>query len=650
MKKLLRQVMQVIILTVLLTTKQTGSFAQLKLPDLVSNNMVLQRDLPLTIWGWAKAGEKVTFVFRGRSRETVTADDGKWTFRLPALAAGGPFDMSFASGDKHIAVSNILIGDVWLCSGQSNMDYQLYKAKQLYSREIADAANYNVREFAVKNPYSFKKNENATGKWKEATPENVLMYSAVGYFFARSLYEKYKVPIGIIHASYPGTAAEGWISEEVLAKFPHYLQKAKPFKEDRYTDSVSARDKRVNDEWMTHQRQNDTGLVKRWRDQDTDLSAWQKYTVPGLWEEQGLQQDGVVWIKKEVQIDPSFLTGDKYLELGMVDDTDSTYFNGHWIGSKDNKYLERRYRIPDSIVRAGSNIITVRIIDKEGRGGVIPGRKYRLTNGMQEVDLSGEWKLRTGVRMPPMPVGSFTRIEYLPGIMFHSRIEPLIGYGIKGVAWYQGEANTGKAIEYRTLLPAMINDWRTRWGQGDFPFLIVQLANYMKPPGDPAKSNWALLRESQATVADNVPNAGLALAIDVGEEFDIHPPDKKTVGERLALTARHLVYKDKKVAYSGPVFRSMKVEKDKITLDFDHKGKGLVSKNGDLMYFATAGSDHIFYWAKAEIRNGKVIVWSEKVKDPVAVRYAWADNPQGVNFYNADGLPAVPFRTDNWDN
>jgi sialate O-acetylesterase len=636
--------------TLVILLIQEVSFAQLKLPNLISDNMILQRDTPLTIWGWAKPGEKVTLLFREKTAETVTAADGKWKFKLAALKPGRPVEMSFTSGDKTLVIRNILVGDVWLCSGQSNMDYQLYKAKHLYPKEIADASNYQIREFAVKNPYSFQETDNAIGSWKNATPDNVLMYSAVGYFFARSLYEKYSVPIGIIHASYPGTAAEGWISEEGLSQFPHYLQKAKPFKDDRYTDSVKARDKRVNDDWMNEQRRNDTGLVKRWMNNETDLSNWRQYTIPGFWEDQGVPQDGVIWIKKEVQVDPSFLSGEKYLELGMIDDIDSTYFNGYRVGSKDNKYLERRYRIPDSIIHAGKNIVTVRIVDKEGRGGVIPGRKYRLTSGVKEIDLSGEWSLKTGAVMQPMPVGSFTRVEYLPEIMYHSRIEPVIGYGIKGALWYQGEANTGKAIEYRTLLPTMITDWRTRWGQGNFPFLIVQLANYMKPPAEPVKSNWAMLRESQAKIAGSVPNAGLAVAIDLGEEFDIHPANKKDVGERLALTARNLVYGDKKAVYSGPVYKSMTVENGKVTLQFDHKGKGLTSKNGELMYFATAGADRVFHWAHAEIINGRVVVWSEKVKEPVAVRYAWADNPQGVNFYNLDGLPAVPFRTDNWDN
>ncbi|MCG2615309.1 sialate O-acetylesterase [Terrimonas sp. NA20] len=629
---------------------QKTSFAQLKLPNLISDNMVLQRDLPLTLWGWATPGATVHFLFQGKSAETIAAADGKWKFRLSALKPGVPVEMSFTSEGRTTTVRNILVGDVWLCSGQSNMDYQLYKAKQSYPKEIADAGNYQIREFAVKNPYGFQKSENATGSWKPATPDNVLMYSAVGYFFARSLYEKYTIPIGIIHASYPGTAAEGWMSEEGLAQFPHYLEKAKPFRNERYSDSVKARDKRVNDEWMNEQRRGDTGLAKQWGSNNTDLSGWGKYSVPGYWEDQGMQQDGVIWIKKEIEVDASFLPGEKYLELGMIDDVDSTYFNGYWVGSKDNRYLERRYRIPDSIIRAGRNMITIRIVDKEGRGGVIAGRRYRLTNGTTSIDLSGEWNLKTGVVMRPMPVGSFTRIEYLPEIMYHSRIEPLIGYGIKGVLWYQGEANTGKAIEYRTLLPAMINDWRTRWGQGNFPFLIVQLANYMKPPVEPVKSNWAMLRESQAKVADSIPNAGLAVAIDLGEEFDIHPANKKDVGERLALTARHLVYGDKKTVYSGPVYKSMTVENGKVVLEFDHKGKGLTGKNGELMYFATAGADRVFHWARAGIRNGKVIVWSEKVKVPVAVRYAWADNPQGANFYNVEGLPAVPFRTDNWDN
>ncbi|MGX5688530.1 sialate O-acetylesterase [Arcticibacter tournemirensis] len=625
--------------------------SQIKLPRLISNGMVLQRDQKVNIWGWASPGDEITISFNNHIVRTTCSEDKKWKVTLPAMKAGGPFDM-IIKGKNSLVVKDILLGDVWLCSGQSNMNFELYKARELYTKEIEAAENDQIREFAVKLPSSFAKRDDVEGTWKPANPGNVLNFSAVGYFFALSLHKKHKVPVGIIHSSYSGTPAEAWISEEGLKNFPHYLEKAATFKDTAYANAAVSKDKQTTSEWFAAIEQHDKGLKGKealWAQPFADTSGWRPIVFPGYWEDQGIDGiDGAVWVKKTVNVPASMIGQPVYLELGLIDDIDITYVNGQKVGSKDNKYLARRYEIPSHLLKEGRNTLTIRIIDKEGRGGIVPGKKYRFTNGKTSIDLSGTWYYKTGYALPELPVSRFVRMDYMPTIMYHSRIEPIIGYTIKGVAWYQGEGNSGKAIEYRSLLPALIADWRKRWGQGDFPFLIVQLANYMDPPQVPQESRWAMLRESQAKVADSIPNCGLAVAIDIGDANDLHPLNKKEVGNRLALIAQKVAYRDLKAVYPVPQYESATFNGSKVIISFKHTGSGLTAKNGALKHFAIAGEDRKFRWAEAEIKNGKVVVWSKDIAKPVAVRYAWADNPAGCNLYTKEGLPAAPFRTDKW--
>ena len=631
------------------------SQADVSLPRLVSDNMVLQRNSKLNIWGWASPGEKIAVEFNRYKLHTTTDANGKWQLVLPEMKAGGPFAMTI-KGNNTLVVNNILIGEVWLCGGQSNMEFKLNKVRDRYAQDIANSGKYPIREFAVKEKYGFDKVVDVEGSWKMADPLNVLQFTAVGYFFAKHLYDQYKVPVGLIYSSWPGTPAESWISEEVLKKdFPHYAEVIKQYKDTAYVNEVLKKDRTVADEWYAATKLNDKGTASRqasWANPAADTAGWKNIRFPGYWETQGLSNiDGVVWIKKTINIPSSMAGKDLQLHLGLIDDIDTTYFNGQRVGYTDNKYNPRRYVIPAKLVKAGLNTLTIRIIDNEGNGGIVPGKTYDITDGETAIDLSGDWLYKIGYAGKPLPVQSFTRIYYKPGILYHTMIEPLTPYTIKGAIWYQGEANTGpsKAIEYRKLLPTMITEWRNAWGQGNFPFLIVQLANFMKPPVLPQESGWAMLRESQLMVAATVPNSGLAVAIDLGEENDIHPPNKKDVGIRLALGAQKVAYHDDKVAFSGPVYKTMEVKGDKVLLAFDHTGKGLTAKAGSLKQFAIAGADKRFVWASAKIEGDKVVVWSKEVPAPVAVRYAWADNPAGCSLYNADGLPASPFRTDDWN-
>ncbi|WP_256009609.1 sialate O-acetylesterase [Desertivirga xinjiangensis] len=638
------------------------SAAQIILPPLLSDNMVLQRDQALKIWGWASPGEELSLTFNGFRASTKVLADSTWEFKLPAMQAGGPYDLELKGTNEknRLKVYNILIGDVWLCSGQSNMDYQLHKSSDLYKADIKASLQPEIREFAVKSDYGFRHKKYAEGSWKEARPENVMRFSAVGYFFALELYKKYKIPIGIIHSSYPGTPAESWISAEGLKEFPPYRQKADLFKDSAYTHKIVQAQKRISADWLDVINKLDEGSSspqRLWKNNISDLKDWHTISFPGFIEDQAEPDfNGVLWIKKKVHIPARMTQSRLVLELGLIDDIDSTYINGVNIGSRDNKYLVRKYQIPPGLLKEGENWITLRIVDKEGKCGIVQGKSYQIRTEDplpgDAIDLSGEWLYKVGYRSAPLPSEKFVSIDKLPEIMYYSKIEPLIKYAIRGVAWYQGESNTSKYSEYKELLASLINDWRNKWQLREMPFLIVQLANYMDPPALPSASDWALLREAQAKLAREVSNSGLAVAIDFGEQYDIHPANKKDVGRRLALVAREVAYGDSTVISSGPVYRSMSISKNKIDLYFDkvgdQSGDELEARNGALKHFAIAGEDKVFHWAKAKIKNGRVQVWSKKVKQPVAVRYAWADNPQGCNLYNKSGLPASPFRTDQW--
>lgn len=631
-----------------------SAYAEISLPRLVSDHMVLQRDCKVKIWGWASPGEKVTVKFMANTLSTKTPGTGRWEIVLPAMKAGGPYRMTLKASNT-LTINDILIGDVWLCGGQSNMEFKLNKVRDRYAKDISASAGYPIIEFAVKERYGYDKVSDVSGSWQPANPETVLQFTAVGYFFAQSLYDRYKVPIGLLYSAWPGTPAESWISEDGLKNFPRYTEEAKKFKDTAYVQQVLKKDKAVAEQWYANIKLNDQGSIPgkaSWASLGTDTTDWKKITFPGYWETQGLANtDGVVWVKKTITVPRSMAGKDLKLSLGLIDDIDTTYFNGEKVGTTDNKYNPRRYSIPARLVKEGLNTITIRIIDNEGTGGLVKGKTDELSYGTTNINLSGSWIYKVGYRSSPLPVQSFTRIYYKPAILYHPMIEPLTSYTIKGAIWYQGEANTGwdKAIEYRKLLPTLIDEWRRAWNQGKFPFLIVQLPNFMKPSDVPQQSGWALLRESQSVIAATTPNCGLAVTIDLGEENDIHPFNKKDVGKRLALVAGRIVYPDSATLSAAPVYQSMRVEGNQIILSFSKTGKGLVVKGDTLKQFAIAGADKHFIWATAKIQGNNIVVSSPGISAPVAVRYAWADNPAGCNLYSADDVPVSPFRTDSWD-
>ena len=633
------------------------TFCQVRLPKLISDGMVLQRDTKVKVWGWAAKNEKISLNFLNSAYSTIADDKGDWSIILPKMQAGGPYEMRIDASNL-IVIHDIMIGDVWVCSGQSNMELPMGRVSWNYPEEIEHSENKYIRQFLVPDKYNFNNPQKdfTSGSWLSASPKNTPEFSAVAYFFGKYLYEKYKVPVGLINSALGGSPVESWISEDTLKKFPIYYNEAQMYKDSSLIQKIEAADKARSDAWYSLLREEDKGYKnsrETWLDTSLNTSDWMTMKVPGYWTNTKLENvNGVVWFRKKVVI-PSSMTGKAgELILGRIVDADSTFINGVFVGTVSYQYPPRRYNIPAGLLREGENTIVVRVISNIGTGGFVPDKEYDIvipkgtSSENDSIDIKGEWKFRIGAEMPPLMGQTF--IRWKPEGLYSAMIAPLLNYKIKGVIWYQGESNAGRPWDYMELFTSMINDWRSKWNEGDFPFLFVQLPNFMESEEQPSESTWALLREAQLETL-SVPNTGMAVTIDIGEWNDIHPLDKKDVGKRLFLAAEKAAYNNDSIVYSGPIYKSMKIEGSKVILTFANTGTGLMSKGGDeLKGFAIAGVDRHFVWAKAKIEGDKVVVWNNEISNPTAVRYAWADNPAGANLYNREGLPASPFRTDNF--
>lgn len=642
------------LLCLLLLTVNLLTHAQLRLPKLISNGMVLQRDATIKVWGWASPGERITVQFQKKTYKTVTGANGQWQVKLPPIPAGGPFTMNII-GNSRIELKDILVGDVWFCSGQSNMVHQLNIHDVTYAREIAEANFPQIRQFWIPTLTNLQgpQNDLPTGQWKAAVGEDVRPFSAVAYFFAKTIHQKYKIPVGIINASVGGTPIEAWTSEQGLASFSDLTATIDKNKDTAYVNSLTRRPPATASRPAPPV---DLGLEgpSKWFDVSYVPKGWRPINVPGYWEDQGIKDlNGVVWYRKEVDIPASMVGKSAKVFLGRIVDADELYINGKQIGRTTYMYPQRRYPVPADVLKAGKNVFVVRVTNNGGKGGFVPDKPYCVFAEADTVDLKGTWFYKVGTVYRPFAGNGFgggnpaggINAQNQPTALYNAMVAPEINYAIKGFCWYQGESNAGKPQEYTALLPALIKDWRQKWQQGDLPFLYVQLPGFMDYNYLPSESGWAVLREAQLK-ALSVPNTAMAVAIDLGEWNDIHPDNKKDVGDRLALAALKTAYNENLVA-AGPLFASSKTDGNKIILSFSNVGSGLITNDGEaLSEFAIAGPDKKFVWAKAKIEGNNVVVWSDEVANPQYVRYAWADNPVNPNLYNKEGLPASPFRTD----
>jgi len=621
------------------------SNAQVRLPRLIRDSMILQRDSKVTIWGWASANEKIAVKLNNKTYKTKADAAGNWNLILSPMKAGGPYTMDI-TGKNKISLKEILFGDVWFCSGQSNMVHQLNIHDVTYANEIANANFPQIRQFWIPTLTNLQgpQADLPAGNWKPAVGEEVRPFSAVAYFFAKKLFEKYQIPIGIINASVGGTPIEAWTSEEGFSDFASVSAIIQKNKDTAYINSFNRRSGPPRTRAQT-----DLGLTGslKWHDPSYSPKGWRTINIPGYWEDQGIKDlNGVVWYRKEIDI-PATMTGKAAkLFLGRIVDADELYINGKLVGNTTYQYPQRRYKLPEGILKPGKNLFVIRVTNTGGKGGFVPDKPYCLFAGTDTVDLKGTWHYKVGDVFPPFTGGGGgggLSFQNQPTALYNAMVAPGIKYTIKGFCWYQGESNAGKPDEYAKLLPALIRDWRTKWNQGPLPFLNVQLPGFMDYNYLPVESNWAAMRESQLK-ALSVENTAMVVAIDLGEWNDIHPDNKKTVGDRLALAAFKTAYGENSI-HSGPIAQEVSADGNKLIIRFTHIGAGLMTSDGEEpAEFAIAGADKKFVWAKALIEGDKIVVWSDQVAQPLYVRYAWADNPVNPNLFNKEGLPASPFQ------
>lgn len=610
---------------------------------LFSNDMILQRDVPCPVWGWTEPGTQVT-VTLGEQTVTATADQtGKWLAKIGPRPAGGPHTLTIA-GPRPVTLKNVLFGDVWICSGQSNMDFGIDGVDQWWN-EVPGAPVDGVRLFWVTPTSSFTPEANAPGSWSVASRDGLLKkkspfttggFSAIAWMFGRAVNQKSGVPVGMIECAQGNTSIQPWSTLASLRQEPRYGADFDPLAS--YRKELLASLKACDPAWPQNQA---------WIGAEFDDSGWSQMDLPQDWSRSALPGfGGAVWFRRQVELPADWAGRDLWLSLGPVNDQEITWFNGEFLGGQDGYRRDHAFPVPGALVKAGRNTIAIRV--QGDRGFVGKAELMTLSRGPAPADtlkLAGPWRYQTGT--PGAKLTGRKRLYdriWVPASLYQGMVAPLAPFAIKGVLWYQGEGNAGQ-VAYGNQLTALIRDWRATFGQGDFSFYIVQLSAFGRPLPAPGESSWAVTREIQAQVAAAVPRSGLAVSIDRGEIGNIHPPNKRDVAERLAAVALARDY-GFEVPCEGPTYRAMKVAEGRAILSFDH-AQGLKSLGAGPTGFAIAGADRKFVWAQARIEGETVAVWSPEIGEPVAVRYAWADYPV-CNLYNEANLPAVPFRTDTW--
>lgn len=649
--------LSVIVSVVLLTSCNTDK-TSLELAPLFTNNMVLQANEPVNIWGTAHPKTKVTVTFRDQTH-TVKADaDGKWLLTLNSEDYGEPALLKVNTKTHHITLQNVLVGEVWLCSGQSNMEMPMlgnWAHLNNARAEVADAQKYpDIRLFTVEKNIAFQPIDTiGTQGWLVCDSSSVKNFSATAYFFGRKLYNELQVPIGLIHSSWGGTVAEAWTSKNSLIDLDDFEEATK--KIASLNESKDSLEKKYEkDKAIMHEEilMADPGYQEGeavFAQIDTDDSDWMPIDLPKMWEETALgNYDGSTWFRKEITLNAQEANNGLTLYYGAPDDYDKAWFNGVKVGEKESWGDQRIYKIPEGVAKKGKNVITLRVYDYTGGGGFMgePSQYKLVTDAGRAIPIAKGWVAKKGF--------DFKNIETIPvslddpnqaTVLYNAMINPLIPFTFKGAIWYQGESNAGRAYQYQTLFKTMIKDWRKNFTNGDFPFYFVQLANYMTRNSQPVDDTWAELREAQ-TMALDLPNTGMAVTIDIGDAKDIHPGNKQDVGKRLALNALAKTY-NKKLEYMGPLYKGYSIKGNSVTLDFDFNQELKTSDGKPLVGFSIAGSDSTFVWAKAKVEGNKVVVYHPNIKKPLAVRYGWSSNP-ACNLTNRSGLPASPFRTDSW--
>ena len=638
----------ILLLSILIVTQVQ---ADVRVANIFGNNMVIQRDSVVPIWGWSDAGDNVTVSAKGQSVKAVADKDGRWKVELQPIAVGEPFNMKITGSHNELEIKNVLAGEVWICGGQSNMAWTVGRSRNA-EKEIANANYPLIRQVKIDRGVDTQPQDDiGNSGWKLSSPETAGNFTAVGFYFARKLHQETGLPVGLINCNWGETRVEAWTSAASIKTHPDYAsQIAEIEHEHQNLEQAQADFEKELAKWKVKYK---TSIESKdaFANRDLDDSSWKALNVPGGWESQGINGfDGLAWYRKRFEVPQEWVGKKLTLSLAKVDDNDRTFVNGTMIGSTNGANKNRSYKIPASVIESTTVDVAVQVHDSRQRGGLIgPADAMAIQlNDESKMEISGNWKFKTTVSqkdLPRRPKGPGFDGPHNPTALFNAMLNPIIPYGVRGAIWYQGESNAGRAHQYRTLFPMLIQDWRKHWKQ-ELPFYWVQLANFRAVKDEPAPSDWAELREAQSMTL-KLPSTGEAIIIDIGEAKDIHPRNKQDVGKRLAYIALNKHY-GIAANYSGPRYKSLAIESNRIRLDFEFN-EGLKSANGQkLSQFAIAGEDKKFFWANAAIEGNQVIVYSDDVPEPKAVRYAWADNPQGCNLTNASELPASPFRTDDW--
>ncbi|WP_294549389.1 sialate O-acetylesterase [uncultured Bacteroides sp.] len=618
--------------------------AEVKLPGIFSDRMILQRDVPIPVWGWAEPKETVVIDFDGKQYKTRASQTGEWSVNLPKHKAGGPYELKI----NRTTLQDVYVGDVYLCSGQSNMELTVKRVMDKYRDEIMSYENNLIRYTKTKYAYNFiEPQQDSENEWKICTQENALNFAALCYFFAKEMQAEKGVAIGIINSSWGGTNIAAWSTRQSLekyAKFKKKLQSAQYFNPN-YPDSVKQAEKELTNQWHRQQSANDLGNKEKWTQDGFNDSDWKEVDVfnsnwGGNW---NAPANGVHYFRQRINI-PASLAGQKAtLRVGTLKDADATYINGVCVGKTSYQYPPRIYQVPEGTLRAGENEITIRLVSNAGRPAFVKGKPYQLEVGGQTIPLAATWKHKIGCTMGRIP--STTGFQNEPTGLYNSMIHPLRNYAIRGAIWYQGESDTGPEGSklYEGHLIDLVNDWRAQWNNKNLPFVIVQLANYQQRSNKPVESGNARVREGQRRATLQLKNAGLATAIDLGESNDIHPLNKKDLAHRCVLQMKKLSFGEKNIVAEGPMAETAELKEDgRIVISFS-KGTGTLKQAEALEGIAVAGKDGKYKFVKAYTEGDKVIAQWEGKGIPASIRYAWENNPPS-SIYNTEGLPASSFQ------
>ncbi len=626
-------------------------FAEVKLARIFSDHVVLQRQKPIPVWGWANQGETVSVSLSGQNKTARADAAGKWTVVFaPMEAAGVPLELKVSSTSGNLIIKDVLIGEVWLCSGQSNMEFAVKQADN-FAAEKTDADYPQIRQFYVEHTVEIEpQTDFRTGQWRASSKETVGDFTAIGFFFAREMYQKLKVPIGLVHSSWGGSQIEGWISKEGMLASDELKDYGRHLPTN-WTEADALLERNVKLATLGDANANRTLTdEKKYLAPDCDLSKWITNNPIGQWDWKGIWAwRGNGFLARDVDIPPNFAGRETVLGLAESYSYNEIYLNGKLVFSGITKG-KREIIVPKNVWRAGKNRLVVkmnRAIEPEwfGLGFQGAAEDVFVKADDEKIPLGDEqWKLMPSFAEPHEYAHSSNNVGTL---IYNGMIAPLVSFPLRGVLWYQGESNAGRSYQYRQTFPLLIEGWRKKWND-DFYFYFVQLSSFGANQSSNVGSGWAELREAQ-TMALGLPKTGMAVTTDIGNPDNIHPTNKQDVGKRLAANALTLIY-GQNIPYGSPLFDRVAFENGKAVVAFKFADGGLTTKDkfGYVRGFEIAGADKVFYYAKAEIAGDKVIVSSEKVKNPVALRYAWSDAPADANLYNSNGFPASPFRTDDW--